>query len=134
MTTITYHSIDGTEAALGVAGGHSVIADRPEGKTGGQGLGFNGGELLALAIGGCFANDLRAMAHQLGRKLGRLSVTVALEFGGEPGTPARRVVSARMTPTCEMLDGSDPADLIEQTSRVSVIRNSVQAGFPVAMG
>jgi len=134
MTTIRLHSIDGTEAAVGVSGPHSVIVDRPAGKDGGQGLGFNGGELLALAIGGCYANDLRAMAHKLGRKLGRLSIEVSLEFAGEPGTANRRAVAARMIPHCEMLDGADAADLIARTAEISVIRNSVQHGLPITMG
>jgi organic hydroperoxide reductase OsmC/OhrA len=129
-TTITYHSIPDTEAAIGVAGRHSVVADRPEGVAGGQGLGFNGGQLLALALGGCFANDLRAIAHERGVKLGRLSITVTLEFGGTP----RVVQSARMVPVCETLDGSDPQALIDRAREISVIRNSVQAGFEVALG
>jgi organic hydroperoxide reductase OsmC/OhrA len=134
MTTIRLHSIDGTEAAIGVSGPHSVIVDRPAGKDGGQGLGFNGGELLALAIGGCYANDIRSMAHKLGRKLARLSIEVTLEFEGERGTPDRRATSARMIPTCEMLDGSDAQDLIARTAEISVIRNSVQHGLPIAIG
>lgn len=133
-TTIVYRSIDGTEAALGTvidgpAGAHSVIADRPPGKDGGQGLGFNGGQLLAFAIGGCFANDLRAAAHAAGAEIRSLTIDVTLEFGGAP----RVVTSARMTPRLVMADGSDGAPLIAHAREVSVIRNSVQAGFTVAM-
>ena len=60
--TVRLGSIPETEAALGWAGGHSVVVDRPEGKAGGQGLGFNGGQLLGLAIGGCLCNDLYYVA------------------------------------------------------------------------
>jgi hypothetical protein len=49
---IELRSVDGTEAAMGWAGGHTIVVDRPEGKAGGKGLGFNGGQLLTLAIGG----------------------------------------------------------------------------------
>lgn len=54
MPSVSVHlnNIAGTEAAMGWAGSHTVIADRPVGKAGGMGLGFNGAELLALAIGG----------------------------------------------------------------------------------
>lgn len=31
-----------------------------------MGLGFNGGQPLALAIGGCLCNDLRYVAHAMG--------------------------------------------------------------------
>jgi organic hydroperoxide reductase OsmC/OhrA len=53
--TVELSNIAGTEAALGWAGGHTLVVDRPEGRAGGKGLGFNGGQLLALTIGGCFA-------------------------------------------------------------------------------
>ena len=80
MTTMTVRlrSVPETQACLGWAGAHSVVVDRPAGKAGGQGLGFNGGQLLALAIGGCFCNDLHYVAHAMGIEL----VSVALERHG----------------------------------------------------
>ena len=57
-TTIEYRVLPGTRAAVGRADTHSVIADRPDGKAGGMGLGFNGGELIALAIGQATATDV----------------------------------------------------------------------------
>lgn len=65
---VALRNIAGTEAALGWANGHTLVVDRAEGRAGGQGLGFNGGELLALTIGGCFANDLRYTAHAMGSR------------------------------------------------------------------
>ena len=65
-STVQLRNIPDTEAALGWAGGHTMVVDRPEGKAGGMGLGFNGGQLLALAIGGCLCNDLRYVAHDMG--------------------------------------------------------------------
>lgn len=56
-SVIELRNVAGTEAAMGWAGGHTVVIDRPEGKAGGLGLGFNGGQMLALAIGGCYCND-----------------------------------------------------------------------------
>lgn len=52
---IELRNVAGTEAALGWAGSHTIVVDRPEGKAGGRNLGFNGGQLLALAIGGVSA-------------------------------------------------------------------------------
>ena len=57
--TVELRNVQGTEAAMGWAGGHTIAVDRPDGKAGGQGLGFNGAQLPALAIGGCFCNDTR---------------------------------------------------------------------------
>lgn len=54
------------------------------GKAGGKGLGFNGGELLALAIGGCFCNDLRYVAHARGMALAGITVKVTLDLAGDP--------------------------------------------------
>ena len=61
--TVQFRNIPDTEAALGWTGGRSIVVDRPDGKAGGMGLGFNGGQLLAMAIGGCFCNVICAMSR-----------------------------------------------------------------------
>jgi organic hydroperoxide reductase OsmC/OhrA len=126
-TTIEYRLLPGTRAAVGRAGAHSVIADRPDGKSGGMGLGFNGGELLALAIGGCFCNDMQALAHEAGVAIADLRVTVSIDFGGEPS----RAIDARMTVECTLENGSDPAPLIERAKAITTIANSLRDGIPV---
>ena len=128
-TRIEYRMLPGTRAAVGRAGTHSVVADRPEGKAGGMGLGFNGGELLALAIGGCFCNDMQAIADEMGVAIADLSVSVEVDFGGSPS----RATGARMTVECSLADGSDPSALIERAKAVTTIGNSVNAGFPVSI-
>jgi organic hydroperoxide reductase OsmC/OhrA len=60
--SVSLRNVPGTRAAMGWAGGHTLVIDRAEGKAGGMGLGFNGGQMIALSIGGCFCNDLRYMA------------------------------------------------------------------------
>jgi len=84
MTTMTVQlrSIPDTKAALGWAGGHTIVVDRPDGKAGGLGLGFNGGQLLGLAIGGCFCNDLQYVAHDMGILLASVQVAVSVTFEG----------------------------------------------------
>lgn len=126
-TTIEYRTLPGTRAAVGVSGSHSVIADRPPGKSGGMGLGFDGGELLALSIGGCFCNDLQALADQEGLEIADLKVTVTIDFGGQPS----RATSARMNVDCALANGSDPSDLIERAKAITTIGNSLRAGVPV---
>jgi organic hydroperoxide reductase OsmC/OhrA len=129
-TTIEYRTLPGTRAAVGRAGTHSVIADRPEGKAGGMGLGFNGGELLALAIGGCFCNDMQAIADDMGVVIADLRVRVDVDFTGAPV----RASEARMTVDCTLSDGSDPSKLIEHAKAATTIGNSLRAGFPVEIG
>jgi uncharacterized OsmC-like protein len=76
-------SLAGTATALGWARGHTVVIDRPE-DGGGLDLGFNGGELLHLAVAGCVSNDLFREARVRGLRLTRVAVTARGEFGGSP--------------------------------------------------
>lgn len=126
-TTIEYRIVPGTRAALGVAGIHSVIADRPMGTFGGLGLGFNGGELLALAIGGCFCNDMQAIADEMGFAIDDLRVSVSIDFAGQPS----RASDARMSVECSLAGGIDPSELIERAKKATTIGNSLRSGFPV---
>lgn len=126
-TRIEYRSLPGTRAAVGVSGSHSVIADRPDGKSGGRGLGFNGGELLALAIGGCFCNDMQAIADELSVAIADLQVSVTIDFDGQPS----RASAARMAVDCTLGDGSDPSQLIERAKAITTIGNSLRAGIPL---
>jgi organic hydroperoxide reductase OsmC/OhrA len=129
-TTVEYRVLPGTRAAVGRAGTHSVIADRPEGNSGGMGLGFNGGELLALAIGGCFCNDMQAIAQEMGLEIADLAVTVSIDFDGQPS----RATAARMDVACELADGSDAGKLIERARAITTIGNSVREGIPLKIG
>ena len=44
--TVELRNLAGTGAAMAWAGNHTIVVDRPEGKAGGLGLGFNGAQLL----------------------------------------------------------------------------------------
>jgi organic hydroperoxide reductase OsmC/OhrA len=126
-TTIHYRTLPGTRAAVGRAGAHHVVADRPEGTAGGMGFGFNGGELLALAVGGCFCNDVQALADEMGVTVADLKVAVSIDFGGTPS----RATNVRMDVDCKLEDGADPAPLIERAKRLTTIGNSLRSGVPV---
>jgi organic hydroperoxide reductase OsmC/OhrA len=125
--TVELRNIAGTEAALGWAGAHTLVVDRPEGKAGGHGLGFNGGQLLALAIGGCFCNDLRYVAHARGIALGGIEVKVTLDLAGEP----LLATGATIFVECDLADGADAGALIAEAERISTVSNSLKAGVPV---
>ena len=127
--TVQLRNVEGTEAAMGWAGGHTIVVDRPDGTAGGQGLGFNGAQLLALALGGCFCNDLRYVAHEKGVDLGKISVDVTVELDGEPLI----TTSAAMEVTCETRDGSDPQEVIAQAKASCMVSNSLRRGFPVTI-
>ena len=124
---VELRNIAGTEAALGWAGAHAIVVDRPEGRAGGQGLGFNGAQLLALTIGGCFCNDLRYVAHEAGAAIGKIAVSVTVQLAGDPIL----ATSATMMVSCETLDGSDASELIERAKTSCMATNSLRRGIPV---
>jgi organic hydroperoxide reductase OsmC/OhrA len=90
-----------------------------------MGLGFNGGQLLALAVGGCYCNDLRYAAHELGREIGSIEVIVKLDLAGTPLI----VTNAMLSVSCEMTDGSDARDLINRAWENCTVANSLKKGI-----
>jgi uncharacterized OsmC-like protein len=128
VTKVKFRSIPGTEAAVGWTGGHSLVADRPAGVAGGQGLGFNGGQLLGLAIGGCLCNDLRYVAHKMGINLTSLAVNVALHYADEP----RLVSDADVQIKVEADDPkADLAELVRCARADTTIGNSLLRGINI---
>ena len=130
MTTMTVQlrSLPDTEAAVGWAGAHTVVVDRPEGKAGGKGLGFNGGQLLGLAIGGCFCNDLHYVAHEMGLRLTSVEVDVTVSFEGSPLLATEAVLRARVSAADK---GADIDALIRRAQEISTVSNSLKRGIPV---
>lgn len=127
VVSVSLRNVPGTEAAVGWAGGHCIIADRPDGKAGGMGLGFNGAQLLALAIGGCLCNDLRYIAHRRGAAIGSVAVKVHLTLEGDPLI----ATGAEVTVQCLMEDGSDPQPLLDEARESSMVGCSLPRGIPV---
>ena len=130
MTTMTVQlrSIPDTEAALGWAGGHTIVVDRPDGKAGGMGLGFNGGQLLGLAIGGCFCNDLQYVAHDMGILLASVQVGISVTFEGTP----MLVKEVAMQVTATPVDTNANVDaVIARAKEISSVSNSLRRGVPV---
>jgi len=129
VSTVEIRNVAGTQAAMGWADAHTVIIDRPEGRAGGMGLGFNGAQLLGLTIGGCFANDLRYVAADLGMAVGEISISVSVALEGSP----LRAVGAEMLISVSMSDGSDPTLLIAKAKEISMAMNSLIKGLPVSV-
>lgn len=127
---VSLRNVPGTKAALGWAGGHTLVIDRAEGKAGGMGLGFNGGQMIAMAIGGCFCNDLRYTGEKLGIEVETIEVEVSIDLAGEPLIVTSATIAAKVT-------SSDPAAdidrLLKATMADSTVSNSVIRGFPVKL-
>jgi organic hydroperoxide reductase OsmC/OhrA len=119
-----FDALPGTQASEGRAGGHAVIVDRPEGVAGGRGLGFNGGQLLALAIGGCLCNDLRYVADRRGAALGAFGIEVDLDI--EDGDVTRVIVRVDSAEDRDAIGG-----LLDEAVAASTIVRAVTSGAPV---
>ncbi len=115
--------------AIGSSGSRTVTIDRSV-EAGGLGLGFNGGELLFLAIGGCFSNDLYREASKFGVKIRSVHIEVSGDWAGEPVRAQNVVLSAHV-------EADAPAEkvreLIEHTNRVAEVPNSLRLGTEVKL-
>jgi uncharacterized OsmC-like protein len=122
-------SLAGTATALGWARGHTVVIDRPA-DGGGQDLGFNGGELLHLAVAGCVSNDLFREARSLGLRLTRVAVSAEGEFVGSPQTSSGIGYSVEVW-------GDAPAaalrELVARVDAIAEIPNSLRRGTAVQL-
>jgi organic hydroperoxide reductase OsmC/OhrA len=128
--TVQLRNVHGTEAALGWAGSHTLIVDRAEGKAGGKGLGFNGGQLLGLAIGGCLCNDLRYVAHDLGVQLLSVEVDVTVRLEGNPALATAAEIAVRVAAADKK---TDMEALIERAVAISTVANSLQRGLSITV-
>jgi putative redox protein len=122
-------NVDGRVTTLGIAGAHTLLIDRPVEAAGG-GLGFNGGELLHLAVAGCVSNDLFREARTAGIGLRRVRVTAR---GGFAGAPA---VSSGIEYEVEVEGDADPKRLealVAHVDAVAEIPNSLRRGTTVRL-
>ena len=123
-------SVNGRVTAVGSAGPFTLVVDRPA-EAGGGGKGFNGGQLLNLAVAGCVSNDLFREAAKLGIELTRVRVTADADYTGDPAvsTPIEYRVE---------LEGDASEDelrsLGELVDRIAEIPNSLRRGTEVRLG
>jgi putative redox protein len=126
---VRLRNIDGTTTALASAGAHSVVVDRPV-EGGGEGLGFNGGELLHVAVAGCISNDLFREATARGLAISRVVVEVDGDFVGNPA------VSSGIRYSVEVEGSSPEADLralVDHVDAIAEIPNSLRRGTEVRL-
>ena len=130
MFEVEVRNVAGETTAVGSAGPHTLVVDRPA-DGGGRGLGFNGGQLLYLAIAGCVSNDLFREARAEGIELERVRIVVRGDFEGDPA------VSAAITVDIEV-EGHAPAvrldDLVARVDEIAEIPNSLRRGTKVRLG
>jgi putative redox protein len=123
-TRATFRTIPGTQAAEGRTGEHALVVDRPAGIAGGAGAGMNGGQLLALAIGGCLANEVRYIADRRGESIDDVQVDVSVEI--DDGVVTSAEVLVRL-----VAPDADVEAIVEAAVADSTVLAAVRAGFPV---
>ena len=129
QTSVTIRNVGGSSLAVGACGPRTVTIDRSK-EAGGLGLGFNGGELLLLAIGGCYSNDIFREAAKRGLRITNVHVEVRADWGGEPVRARNIGFSVRVEG-----DASEQEllELIRHTDQVAEIPNSLRLGTDVKL-
>jgi uncharacterized OsmC-like protein len=126
---VEFRNVADDTAAIGSAGPYTLVVDRPA-DGGGRGLGFNGGQLMYLAIGGCVSNDLFREAAAKGIRLSKVRVVVRGDFSGDPA------VSDPVSYDVEVA-GDAPSDelqaLVAHVDAIAEIPNSVRHGTEVTL-
>jgi uncharacterized OsmC-like protein len=129
QTRVSVRTLHDAPTAVGWAGNRTLTIDRPE-SAGGLGLGYSGGELLLLALGACYTNDIFREAKGLGIDVRSVSVEVQADWEGDPVRAQNVTYSATVE-----ADAPEQAirDLIEHTDRVAEIHNSLRMGAEVKL-
>lgn len=129
QTTVEIRTLPGTSSAIGSSGPRTLTIDRAR-EAGGKGLGFNGGELLLLAIGGCYSNDIYREAAKRGMSIHNVTVKVTADWGGDPVRAQNVVFSVAVEAHASE---QDILELVRHTDRVAEIPNSLRLGTQVEL-
>ncbi len=121
--------MSGSSLAVGSSGPRTITIDRAK-EAGGLGLGFNGGELLLLAIGGCYSNDVFREAAKRGIAVKNVQVTVRADWAGDP--VRAQDVTFDVVVEADAAE-ADILELIRHTDRVAEIPNSLRLGTDVKL-
>jgi uncharacterized OsmC-like protein len=115
--------------SVGWTGQHSLVIDRGP-ADGGQGMGFSGGQLLLLALGACYANDV--FREAAARELVVLGVRVVVEcdWAGDPPRAQNVRYSTRVEADA---DEDEIMELIRHVDEIAEVHNSIRAGARVEL-
>lgn len=122
-------TVDGGPTALGSAGPLTLVVDRSA-AAGGGGKGFNGGQLLYLAIAACYSNDLYREATARGIALRRVAVRVDGDFPGRGAASTPIVVDVEIEGQAR---GVDLEALLAEVDAIAEIPRSLREGTSVTV-
>ncbi len=126
-TTVHIRTVHDSNFAVGWAGKHSLTIDRPEHESG-SGYGFSGADLLLMALGACYSNDLQLEAARRGILLHGVRVVCTCDWGGDPVSARNVNMSVRIE---AQADEEEILDLAESVDRRSRVHNTLRAGLEI---
>ena len=128
MTVHVRSAHEGT-FSVGWSGKHSLVIDRgPD--DGGQGVGFDGGQLLLLSLGACYANDVFREADKRGLTVLGVRVVVECDWAGDPV----RAQNVRYSTRVEAEGADDEImELIRHVDEIAEVHNTLRAGSPIEL-
>lgn len=115
--------------SVGWTGRHSLVIDRSP-ADGGQGMGFDGGQLLLLGLGASYANDVYREAAKRGIEVIGVRVVVECEWAGDPVRAREIQYSTRVEAEA---DEEEIMDLIRHVDAAAEVHTTLRAGTTVEL-
>jgi len=117
----------GTSNSTGNVRTHSVTVDRPVGK-GGTDQGPMGGELLLLALGGCFMSNLLEAVRTRSAPISDLRVTVEATVEGTP----ERMTGMKLIVRALHEDTDQLRKLVLMSERACIVANTLRPAVSIS--
>jgi uncharacterized OsmC-like protein len=93
-------------------------------------MGFNGGQLLLLALGACYANDVYREADKRGFDVHGVRVVVECDWEGEPP----RATNVRYSTRVEAAAPEDEImELIHYVDEIAEVHTTLRTGGPIEL-
>lgn len=129
-TTIQIRTISGIQSGTGWSGQQPVVVGRSA-AVGGDGLGYSGGELIALAVGACYYNNLYFAADERKIHIRCAEVEVSCSWTTKPVVSSGITISAKVD-----ADASKEAieELIRHAGAASTVSNTLRQETSVELG
>lgn len=123
--TVSQQSLTATSSTVR---GHGIVIDRPEAK-GGTDEGPMGGELLLVALGGCFMSNLLEAVRTREAAISNIQATVSGTLGSAPP----RFTDVEMRVSGEYEDKALFEKLVTMSERSCIVANSLKGGVNLSV-
>lgn len=104
----------------GTARTHTVLIDRPEAK-GGTDAGMMGGEMLLVALGGCFNSNLLEIIRTREAAIQDVDIAVVGQLEGTP--PRYTAIEMQVSARCD--DHAELEKYVKMAERACIVANSI---------